>query len=311
MLINNPLWFTGVLPPLTGAAFFAGGLAGSTPALSAATFQYNYLDSSVVAGTSLSVARDFLAGAGNYTEGVFAGGTYTGGTSSLAISDVYTYASSVVAPGGNLSLARYSLAGAGNATVGVFGGGAPTNVTSTITNVTDLYTYASNTAVAGTNLTFSSYILAAAGNSVKGIFGQGYTPAGGTTGLTSVYTYAGNTTAAGSSLFSLGSTFAIANASVAIFIGGVNSEDTPQVTSQKYNLVSATVSAGANLSAAQYGGAATGNSRTGLLCGGSNGSAMLAIVTVYTYSGDTVSMGTSLSMPIQGQGATSSAPGAF
>jgi len=147
----------------------------------------------------LSIARYYLAAAGNTTDGWFGGGYYP----VMSTVDRITYATDTATASvrGPLSEGRYLLAAAGNTTDGWFGGGQNPGSPATILSTVDRITYATDTATASVRgpLSSSRGALAAAGNSDYGWFGGGYSPAfypNSTRSIVDRITYANDTATA-------------------------------------------------------------------------------------------------------------------
>ena len=189
---NNTLtrWVANGGERKVGKGFFSGGSTGADSAVADRT-TYATEVTAAVSGANLSVARRYLAAAGNASKGFFSGGT-TGSDSVVA--DRTTYATEVTAAvsGANLSVARSVLAAAGNASKGFFSGGS----TGSDSAVADRTTYATEVtaAVSGANLSLARNGLAAAGNATKGFFSGGST--GSASAVADRTTYATEVTAA-------------------------------------------------------------------------------------------------------------------
>jgi hypothetical protein len=145
----------------------------------------------------LSIARYYLAAAGNTTDGWFGGGYYP----VMSTVDRITFATDTATASvrGPLSLARSVLTAAGNTTDGWFGGGSPgpAGPVSTV----DRITYATDTATASVRgpLSLARKELAATGNTTDGWFGGGYSPAyypNSTLSIVDRITYANDTATA-------------------------------------------------------------------------------------------------------------------
>ena len=129
-----------------------------------------------VARGPLSLARYYLAAAGNTTAGWFGGGidspTY------FSTVDRITFATDTATASGRgpLSLARNSLAAAGNTTDGWFGGGPPPSPGTAYSSLVDRITYATDTATASVRgpLSLGRSGLGATGNSQYGWFAGGF-----------------------------------------------------------------------------------------------------------------------------------------
>jgi hypothetical protein len=192
LIYDVPLscWFVNGGERKVGKGFFSGGFTGADSVVADRT-TYSTEVTAAVSGANLSVARRYLAAAGNATKGFFSGGF--AGTYS-AVADRTTYATEVTAAvsGANLSVARYGLAAAGNATKGFFSGGT----TGSDSVVADRTTWATEVtaAVSGANLSVARQLLGAAGNAAKGFFSGGNT--GADSAVADRTTYATEVTAA-------------------------------------------------------------------------------------------------------------------
>ena len=158
------------LMPSSGntAAWFAGGAPGNLSTVNRITFATDTATATVRG--PLSLARAYLVGAGNATDGWFGGGLAPVQSSTV---QRITYATDTTTASvrGPLSAATYSFAAAGNSDYGWFGGGyAPDR--STINRIT----YATDTATASVRGPFGAvrFSISAAGNSTDGWFGGGY-----------------------------------------------------------------------------------------------------------------------------------------
>ena len=156
--------------PENTAAWFGGGY--SSTIVDRITFATDTATASVRG--PLSLARHYLAAAGNETDGWFGGGSISG---NVPVSNVQriTYATDTATASvrGPLSQARYRLAAAGNSDYGWFGGGTLSQPSAVST--VDRITYATDTATASVRGPLSSarYGMAAAGNSDYGWRGGG------------------------------------------------------------------------------------------------------------------------------------------
>jgi hypothetical protein len=137
------------------------------------------------------VNKQYLAAAGNDTDGWFGGGSP--GPVSTVSRITYATDTATASVRGPLSSANRYLAAAGNQTDGWFGGGFPNYST------VDRITYATDTATASVRgpLSVGRYKLAAAGNTTDGWFGGGQVSGlGDAVSIVDRITYATDTTTA-------------------------------------------------------------------------------------------------------------------
>ena len=159
-------------PPENTAAWFGGGNGSAVSTVDRVTFATDTATASVRG--PLSLARQSLAAASNFTDGWFGGGLVTTpavvGTSRV---DRITYATDTATASvrGPLSLTRLTFSATGNTTDGWFGGGANPAIVSRV----DRITYATDTATASVRGPLSRVLsgAAAAGNSDYGWFSGG------------------------------------------------------------------------------------------------------------------------------------------
>jgi hypothetical protein len=277
------------LVPTPNTGYFGGGNFPRISSMDKVTYSTD--TTAAVPGANLTVLRGYFAATGNSTAGYFGGGS-PGPVTSM---EKVTYSSDTTAavPGANLSAARYGLAATGNSTAGYFGGGG-TGPRSTMDKVT--YSTDTTVAVSGANLSVARYGVTATGNSTAGYFGGGSPGVGSPSGnvrvsLVDKVTYSSDTTAAvpGANLslarYDMGAT---GNSTHGYFGGGFPGVSlyTPVSTMDKVTYASDTTAAvpGANLTAARYGLAATGNSTAGYFGGGNPNTSLMDKV---TYSTDT------------------------
>ena len=156
-------------PPENTAAWFGAGYTNAAPGGPRSTVQRitfaTDTDTASVRGP-LSLARDRLTAASNFTDGWFGGGSGSY-PSFFSTVDRITFATDTATASvrGPLSQARFSLAAAGNTTNGWFGGGYNTSSAPLSKSTVDRITYATDTATASVRGPLSSarYNLAAAG----------------------------------------------------------------------------------------------------------------------------------------------------
>jgi hypothetical protein len=225
-------------------------------------------------------------------------GYFGGGDSALSTMDKITYATDTTAftPSANLSSGRRSLAATGNSTAGYFGGGADAFGPISVSRM-DKVTYATDTTAftPGANLSASRYRLAATGNSTNGYFGGGRPGSPSTASVSTMdkVTYSTDTRA-----FTPGANLSVArhgvaatgNSDAGYFGGGDTASPSPAVrrsTMDKLTYATDTTvfTPGANLSAARYILAATGNSTAGYFGGGFDG--LTSRMDKVTYATDT------------------------
>jgi hypothetical protein len=161
------------LGPTPDVGYWGGGEPGyGSVVMEKVTFPTG--TTALIPGANLSVARYFLAAAGNSTNGYFGGGYTYPPSTYLSTMDKVTYSTdtTVQVLTANLSIPRSRLAATGNSTHGYFGGG---NYPSVATM--DKVTYSTDTTVATptANLSGTRYDLAATGNQTAGYFGGGFT----------------------------------------------------------------------------------------------------------------------------------------
>ena len=92
-------------------AFFSGGYNGSSAVATADRTTYSTETTAAVSGANLSLARYYLAAAGNSDKGFFSGG-YTGSYVATADRTTYSTETTSAVSGANLSQARGYLAAA-------------------------------------------------------------------------------------------------------------------------------------------------------------------------------------------------------
>lgn len=292
-LINHGRWLFSTTPS-TQFGIFGGGYQSSTLAV---TDKYIFSNGTDSSGINLSFALDGVHAAGNTSFGIFTG------TEASSHTAKYTYAPESSTTGTALLIgANNRGAATANSSFGIF-----VNSNSLATNK---YTFSSDAVTAATALTGTAIDRGAAGTATIGIFSNS-TPNTGT----SKYTYSGDTTAVATSLGNVHNAgMAAGNTSVAIFAGGANGNVVTTATDE-YTYSGDTVSAGSSISIngglGGWNAAATGNAIVGIFGAGSNPTnyVMQNVTDVYTYSGNTVSPGTSLITPRYDLGAISSAPG--
>jgi hypothetical protein len=283
---------TAALPPENTAAWFGGGRTGAPLVSTVQRITYATDTATASVRGPLSLARYYLAAAGNFTDGWFGGGN----PGYFSTVDRITYATDTATASvrGPLSAGRYRLAAVGNTTDGWFGGGYKSNPTYTLTSTVDRITYATDTATASVrgplSLAKKTY-LSAAGNSDYGWFGGGLGPYPTTYSTVDRITYATDTATAsvrGPLSLARYGIAAAGNTTDGWFGGGyiVGQGGISRVDRITYATDTATASVRGPLSAAKYNSAAAGNTTDGWFGGGiqpGSGSTVYRI----TYATDT------------------------
>ena len=189
-------------PPENTAAWFGAGYTNAAPAgLRSTVDRITFATDTATASVRgpLSLARDKLAAASNFTDGWFGGGAVSY-PSYLSTVDRITFATDTATASvrGPLSQARFNLAATGNTTDGWFGGGYNTATAPLSKSTVDRITYATDTATASVRgpLSGTKYGLAAAGNTTDGWFGGGRINAPGPLSTVDRITYATDTATA-------------------------------------------------------------------------------------------------------------------
>ena len=289
-------------PSTAGFALFGGG---GYDARTAAIQKYDYTTKVVTSAGTLSLARGILAGAGNYTVGLFCAGNYGNNLETKAV-DKYTYSTNSVAAGTALDAngGGDTTSGAANQTVAV--------VTGSYLNsgASHVYTFASDTTFAGTQMTNSLQYPAAAGTGTFFISGGSYS------GLrnTNKYTYASHTCINSTLLFMAQSVLGAAGNAIKSVWGGGMPKATTTCT---YTYDSSTVTQGTALGLDRAGVTAAGNAFQGIFSGGNTSASPNGVTgttgytDTYTYDNSTVLAGSALLIPKQYMGACSSTPGGF
>jgi hypothetical protein len=322
------------------AGYFGGGFNSSFVTQSAMNKLTYSTDTTAAApsGANLSAARAYLAATGSSTAGYFGGGPIVSRIDKLT----YSTDTTVFTPGANLSAARYHLAASSaraNALptldppaetptpttttitvsdAGYFGGGLPSPVSSRM----DKLTYSTDTTVftPSANLSAARYALASTASSTAGYFGGG-SPGSGPVSTMDKVTYASDTTAAvpGAVLSTSRKTLAATGSSTLGYFGGGFGPGLPsdRSTMDKVIYSSDTTSTvpGANLSAARFALAATGNSTAGYFGGGNSPAApsVTSLMDKLTYSTDTTAAvpGANLSIARRNIAATGSSTAGY
>jgi hypothetical protein len=283
-------------PPTENTAAWFGsgfGTASGIFAVESTVYRITFATDTATASVRgpLSLARNSLAAASNFTDGWFGGGG--GGSTGVGVSTVdrITYATDTATASvrGPLSLARRQLAAAGNETYGWFGGGYTQNPEGPpyyfIYSTVDRITYATDTATASVRgpLSTGRYSLAAAGNTTDGWFGGG-----GSTSTVNRITYATDTATASvrgplsSARYFLAATGNFTDG----WFGGGNPGPLSSVNRITYATDTATASVRGPLSAARYNLAAAGNTTDGYFGGGGPGVGVSTVQRI-TYATDT------------------------
>lgn len=175
--------------------------------------------------------------------------------------------------------------------VGIFSGGNAGSVV----NYTDKYAYANDTVSVGASLITPTNYGAAAGNSSVGIFAAGYV-SGSVSNIVNLYSHIDGAVIAGTNLavarYDLA---AIASNTTAYFNGGWGASGGYSAHTDKYNCSTNAVVAGSLLASSKYTHTGVSSTIFGLFVGGYAWGHLNAIEK-YTYSGDTVTAGTNLSV---------------
>jgi hypothetical protein len=243
-------------------------------------------DGSIYGPPFLSLSNGWAA-AGNNTISIWTGGSAT------TTSQKRVYSSEVTSNSVNIGSNKIQHSATGNKSLGVHGGGLFTSPTSSSEplSTTDIIAYTTESSIPGTNLGSARYSLSAAGNSTVGIFAGGFTDVHVST--SDKYTYSNNTRIGGTALSAAKSSLSgTGTSSTGYFLGGFNATILASVDKYSYSNDSRT--SGTSLSPAMRGTAATGNTAFGIIGHGYEGFFNIQTFRKYTYSGDVVSVSTSI-----------------
>ena len=292
------------LGPTPNNGYWGGGEPGyGSVVMEKVTFPTG--TTALIPGANLSVARYFLAAAGNSTNGYFGGGYTYPPSIYLSTMDKLTYSSdtTVYTPTANLSIPRSRLAATGNQTAGYFGGG---NYPSVATMDKVIYSTDTTVATPTANLSGTRYDLAATGNQTAGYFGGGFTyPPSAYFSRMDKLTYSSDTTVytptANLSIARWGC-YATGNSTNGYVSSGLTPSFYSYVTvTDKITYSSDTTAAAPTANFPNfyaYYGAATGNSTSGYF--GGSGSNQLDIYRI-DYSTDTASSFSSFNSSVGGR----------
>ena len=160
----------------SSSGYFVSGYSNPAGGVVTRTDKLTYASDTTAAapGADVSVARYYMEGTGDSSNGYVAGGYAPGPDATKSVLDKIVFAADVSArvPGGNLTLARYGLAATGNGPAGYFSGGInPGGGKST----TDKCTYSSETMaeVPGAAMSSARYYVAGTSSSTAGYLGGG------------------------------------------------------------------------------------------------------------------------------------------
>ena len=160
----------------SSSGYFVAGYSNPAGGVVTITDKLTYSTDTTARAPSadVSVARYYMEGTGDSSNGYIAGGYAPGPDATKSVLDKIAFSADVAArvPGGNLSLARYGLAATGNQTAGYFSGGInPGGGKST----TDKCTYSSETMaeVPGAAMSSARYYVAGTSSSTAGYLGGG------------------------------------------------------------------------------------------------------------------------------------------
>lgn len=308
MLVMSPFWFSagsGTLPPLgTGICLFGAGANGS--ALNSIEL-YNCNNNTVSNTTSLPNVAGYSTSTGNYSIGLWQGDSSTTNNNV----DLFTYSNQTTTAGTALNYTPVQAqASVGNATLGVISGSVGSS------SYSNIYTYSSNTVTTGTALQTGRAYAVGVGNATQGYFIGGYNSADTVLASADEYNYSANTTVTVTSAQRSRYGSAVAgNTTSGVIAGGDTSYSSwaPIQYSDIFSFTSNTYTAGSSALTYAVGFlAASGNGSTGVFATGENASRVNVTTTnLYSFSGGTFSVGTSMGTARRMASATCTTPGGF
>lgn len=276
----------GIVAVASGLGYFLGG---QNPTTLTSVQIYDMSNDSVSAGTALGTARtDGGNGAANNSFGIIAGGNTAANTT-----EKRTFSGDTTAAGTNLGYGVNNSSAGSSTTIFYLMGGL---VTGTASVNTDKYTYSSDVVAGGTNLQTAL---------AQGTAGFYTTTKAYATGLNTnlnklgIYTYSGDTTANGTAMSTPNTQegAGLNTITTGYYEGGFDVDGSTVVaTGKKYSIAGGTWSSGTNLTAARWFPRGAGNTTIGIIAAGYDATFINQLNTYkYTFSGDTIGAGTSIS----------------